>query len=403
MSVYREGQKQVEQMKHTGKQNMAAMLVIVLLAGGIFITAATTAYATDATRKKLQEAQNEKKETESNLNQTKEELQNLNQAKDSLQGELNTLNSQLQEVSNNLEELENQIEDKEAEIEKTQEELAEAKATEEWQYECMKKRIQFIYETQDYVMMEMLFASANFSDFLNRSDYIEQLSAYDRKKLEEYTETKKQIAAAEKRLEEEKKELDDYKAKVEVEKSRVSGLVGQTATNIAGKKNEISQAETEALAYEEQIKEQEKNISELQAKLAEEIRLSQLAAQSAWRDISEVSFAEGDRYLLANLIYCEAGGESYAGQVAVGAVVINRVLSSVYPDSVVGVIYQNRQFSPVASGRLAIALAEGKATASCYQAADEAMKGNTNVGNCVYFRTPIEGLTGINIGGHVFY
>ena len=141
----------------------------------------------------------------------------------------------------------------------------------------------------------------------------------------------------------------------------------------------------------------------LQAKLAEEIRMSQLAAQSAWRDISEVTFADGDRYLLANLIYCEAGGEPYAGKLAVGAVVINRVLSSVYPNTVVGVIYQNRQFSPVASGRLALALAEGRATPACYQAADEAMSGTTNVGECVYFRTPIDGLTGINIGGHVFY
>ncbi len=390
-------------MKYRGKQNMAVMLTIALLAGMIPTTTAANVYATEATRKKLQEAQNEKKETEENLSQTQEELQNLNQEKDSLQGHLHNLNNQLKEVSDNLEELENKISDKEDEIEQTREELADAKATEEWQYESMKKRIQFIYETQDYVMLEVLFASANFSDFINRSDYIEQLSSYDRKKLQEYAETKEQIAAAEKQLEEEKKELDEYKAKVEVEKSRVSGLVGQTSSNIAGKKNEISQAEADALAYEQRIKEQEASISELQAKLAEEIRLSQLAAQSAWRDISEVSFAEGDRYLLANLIYCEAGGEGYTGQLAVGAVVINRVLSSVYPDSVVGVIYQGSQFSPVGSGRLAIALAEGKATASCYQAADDAMKGNTNVGNCVYFRTPIEGLSGIRIGGHVFY
>ena len=116
-----------------------------------------------------------------------------------------------------------------------------------------------------------------------------------------------------------------------------------------------------------------------------------------------MTFADGDRYLLANLIYCEAGGEPYEGKVAVGAVVINRVLSSVYPDTVTGVIYQRKQFSPVASGRLAAALAAGKATQSCYQAADEAMAGVTNVGNCVYFRTPIEGLAGISIGGHIFY
>lgn len=390
-------------MRYTGKQKVAAALIGMLLLGSLPMTIETTAYATEATRKKLQEAENAKKETESNLGETKQELEGLNAEKDSLKGQLNTLNSKLQEISNNIAELEEQIEGKEAEIETTEAELADAEETEKQQYEAMKKRVQFIYESQDYVMLEMLFASADFSDFLNRSDYIEQLSAYDRKKLGEYTDTKEKIAAAKKKLEEEKEELNDYKAQVEVEKSKVSGLVSQTSNNLAGKEGEIAQAEQEALDYEQQLKKQEEDIKKLQAQLAEEIRLSQLAAQSAWRDISEVSFAEGDRYLLANLIYCEAGGEGYAGQLAVGSVVINRVLSSVYPDSVVGVIYQGGQFSPVASGRLAAALAEGKATASCYQAADDAMKGNTNVGNCVYFRTPIEGLSGIRIGGHVFY
>ena len=390
-------------MSCTGKRRAAAVLALLLLIGGFFETDTERVHATASTRKKMQEAEEAKKKTEAELGQTKEDLEDLNEEKNALQGKLNTLNNQLQEVSAKLEELEAQIKDKKAEIEVTKAELADARATEEWQYECMKKRIQFMYETQDYIMLEMFFSSASFADLLNRSDYIEQLSAYDRKKLEEYIEIKEQIEEVEARLEEEQEELEEYRAQVEVQKSQVSGLVSQTSTSVAGKKNEISQAESEALAYEQQLVEQEENIKKLQEKLAEEIRLSQLAAQSAWRDISEVSFAEGDRYLLANLIYCEAGGESYAGQLGVGSVVINRVLSSVYPDSVVGVIYQGGQFSPVASGRLAAALAGGSATASCYQAADAAMSGNTNVGNCVYFRTPIEGLSGIQIGGHIFY
>ena len=383
---------------------MAAALAALLLTTLFPERDAGKAYATEATRKKLQEAEDEKKKTEAELGQTKENLQNLNEEKEALQGQLNTLNSQLQEVSDKLEELERMIAEKEAEIETTKAELAEAKATEEWQYECMKKRIQFIYETQDYIMLEMLFSSASFSDLINRSDYIEQLSEYDRRKLEEYQQTRELIALAEAKLEDEKEELDDYRAQVEVEKSSVSGLVSRTSVNVAGKKNEISQAESEALAYEQQLQEQEENIKELQEQLAEEIRLSQLAAQSAWRDISEVNFAEGDRYLLANLIYCEAGAEPYSGQVAVGSVVMNRVLSSVYPDTVTGVIYQSGQFSPVASGRLALALAEGRATGSCYQAADEVMGGTTNVSNCVYFRTPVDGIEPrYRIGGHIFY
>ena len=93
----------------------------------------------------------------------------------------------------------------------------------------------------------------------------------------------------------------------------------------------------------------------------------------------------------------------YEGKLAVGAVVLNRVRSSAYPNTVYGVIYASGQFSPAGSGRLALALAQNKATPSCYQAADEAMAGMTNVGNCVYFRTPIPGLTGIQIGNHIFY
>ena len=173
--------------------------------------------------------------------------------------------------------------------------------------------------------------------------------------------------------------------------------------SIADYADQIADAEAAALEYEKELKKLEENLDYLKKKLAQEIALSQAAANATWRDISQVTFAEGDRYLLANLIYCEAGGEPYEGQVAVGAVVMNRVMSSKFPDTVVGVIYQKRQFSPVASGRLELALAANKATPSCYKAADEAMAGVTNVGSCLFFRTPIDGLTGISIGGHIFY
>ena len=189
----------------------------------------------------------------------------------------------------------------------------------------------------------------------------------------------------------------------EQEKSRVSSLVNQTSASVANYSDQIADAEETIDALESMIDEQEQDIVALQKKYEEELAMSRLAAKSKWRDISEVTFEEGDRKLLANLIYCEAGGEPYVGQVAVGAVVINRVLSSRYPNTVVGVIYQNKQFSPVGSGRLALALANDTATSSCYQAADEAMRGVTNVGQCVYFRTPIPGLTGLRIGGHIFY
>jgi spore germination cell wall hydrolase CwlJ-like protein len=368
-----------------------------------FATMSFTSYATETTRKQLEDAKKAKQESQSQLEGTKDDIAEMNEEKSSLQGQLNNLNSQLQEVSDNLESLEEQIDDKETEIENTLAELDAARNREEEQYASMKKRIQFMYERQNNVLLGMFFGAENFADFLNQNDYIEQLSAYDRKMFNEYIDTRKLIEEKEAVLEEEKDQLEEYKVKEQAEQNRVTGLVNQTSGSIKQYANDISDAEAKAKSLEDQIKAQEADIKKLEAKLAEEIRLSNLAKNSKWRNISEVSFAEGDRALLANLIYCEAGSEPYEGKLAVGAVVINRVLSSVYPDSVVGVIYQNKQFSPVASGRLALALAENRASSDCYRAADEAMKGYSNVGNCVYFRTPVPGLSGINIGGHVFY
>ena len=374
---------------------LAIMLSVTSVPAGIV-------YAT-STQEKLDQAKDEKEQTESQLNETKENLEGLKEEKNSLEGKLADLNEKLTAVSNNLNALEDQIEKKEEEIRITEEELAKAKETEEHQYESMKTRIRFMYERSDYALLETLLGSGSLAEALNKADYVEQIAAYDRKKLDEYEATRIKIQEEEAKLKEEKSDLETLKAQIQMERSKVNTYVKQTSSEISATAGEISEAEAEALAYEAKIKEQEANIEYLKKKLAEEQALSKLAAQSKWRDISEVQFEESDRYLLANLIYCEAGGESYAGQVAVGAVVINRVLSSVYPDTVTGVIYQKYQFSPVGSGRLALALAENRATASCYKAADEAMSGQTNVGNCVYFRTPIPGLTGIQIGGHIFY
>lgn len=397
-----------------GKRKAAVLMVMVLLLG----LATVTVQATEETRQQIHEAEEEKKNTESKLEETEQNIDALNQQKDSLQGALSTLNTELSQVSNNLSDLEDKIAVKEAEIDEmngkilqVQTELGEAIRLKDEQYETMKQQIKFMYERSDYLYLELFFSSGSVSDFINKNNYVEQLEAYQQKVLQEYKEAQEKLETLEAELQEDmallegqKSELDDYKVQVVAEQSRVSGLVSQTSKSINATAGQISDAEAAALAYEQQIKEQEENLSALRAKLAEEIRMAELAAQSSWRDISEVSFGEGDRYLLANLIYCEAGGESYEGQVAVGSVVMNRVLSSVYPNTITGVIYQSGQFSPVASGRLALALAEGRATAKCYQAADAVMSGTTNVGNCVYFRTPIAGITPkYTIGGHIFY
>lgn len=375
-----------------------------------------TAYATGTleqlqnAQQQMQQMQQEKQEIDEERQELQGELGGLEQQHGSLKAELNALNEELAEAAEHLAELEAQIADKEAEIAQTKKELEEAKQTEADQYEAMQNRMQASYESPDSEYLEMLLSARSISELLNFADYISMLADYDNQLLLKYQATKEAVAAKEVVLEQELAELEVLKQANLDEQERINALIQTTAdyvqkyaAQISTAEAELAEIEAEIARKEAEIAAQEADIEALKKKYQEEVLMSQLANSSAKRDISQVVFEEGDRYLLANLIYCEAGGEPYEGQLAVGAVVINRVLSSVYPNTVSGVIYQRRQFSPVASGRLALALSQNKATPSCYQAADAAMSGQTNVGGCVYFRTPIPGLTGIQIGGHIFY
>ena len=107
--------------------------------------------------------------------------------------------------------------------------------------------------------------------------------------------------------------------------------------------------------------------------------------------------------MLAAIIECEAGNQSYEGKCAVGSVVVNRVADPRFANSISGVIYAPYQFSPVASGRFAIVLARG-ANAACTQAAVDVLNGYINI-NALYFHVYNSAVDkgGTVIGDHVFY
>ena len=136
----------------------------------------------------------------------------------------------------------------------------------------------------------------------------------------------------------------------------------------------------------------------------EELKARKAAEKEAKRHVNYGEFTtDADtKLLLAALIHCEAGGEPYEGQVAVGAVVMNRVRSAAYPDTIHGVIYASGQFTPAMSGKVNRVYESGKIYASCIQAAEEALSGVSNVGDMTHFRRN-NGREGLVIGNHVFY
>lgn len=98
---------------------------------------------------------------------------------------------------------------------------------------------------------------------------------------------------------------------------------------------------------------------------------------------SNSSYNSSDVYLLAKCIYAESRGEPYLGQVAVGAVVLNRVKSSSFPNSIAGVIYQPYAFTAVIDGQINL---EPNETA--YSAARDAMNGWDPTNGCLYYYNP---------------
>ena len=141
------------------------------------------------------------------------------------------------------------------------------------------------------------------------------------------------------------------------------------------------------------------SIEEEQAMIAA-AEAEKAAEQQASSQQSGAAASSDEVTLLGALIQCEAGGEPYEGQLAVGAVVMNRVRAG-YAGSISGVIYQSGQFTPASSGALASVMANG-VSGSCLQAAQEAISGASNIGGATSFRRA-GSAQGIVIGNHVFF
>lgn len=140
------------------------------------------------------------------------------------------------------------------------------------------------------------------------------------------------------------------------------------------------------------------------AESMEVIRAREKAEEEAKRHQQKeaVLATASELQILAALIQCEAGGESYEGQVAVGSVVMNRVRCVAYPNTVAEVIYASGQFTPAVTGKLDRVVLSSNIKPSCLQAAQEVLNGVTNVGDALHFRR-VGTKQGIIIGNHVFW
>lgn len=248
---------------------LCLVFVISCAAPGIPAQAVTSESIKEKERE-IEKAKEQVSGLKSNLTDVEKLKKELEQSKNDLTTFVQQLDGQLADIQKKIEQYNTMITEKEQEIEETTQELEAAVAQQEEQYAAMKKRIQFMYERSDSFYMETLFGADSISGIVNRADYIEALSRYDREKLDEYVETRKYVELCKEELEAEKQVLDEAKEAVKQEEASVNSLIDEKEAQIVSVSGDIANKEAAIKEYEEMIAQENAEIAALEKAVAEE-------------------------------------------------------------------------------------------------------------------------------------
>ncbi len=247
----------------------------LLLAAVVWVTGIS------ASATSVKSLQNQKSQNEKELKNIQSQISGLEGKKNALSNEVNGLNDDLTNTLLNIEVLESDLADKEVQIEEAQIAFEEAKATEEQQYEAMKLRIQYLYESGNVGYMELLLTSDSVADLMNKVDYAEELQEYDNRLLDEYKAAKQAVIELQARLEEEKEELLEMQAQLEEEKANLEAMIARKRSEIANFDSQLSAARARVSEYQQKIKEQNAQIRKLQEEEARRAAAARAAKNAA--------------------------------------------------------------------------------------------------------------------------
>lgn len=178
--------------------------------------------------------------------------ESIEQEKAAAQSEAASLKSQLTEVVTQINQIEADLTEKGEQIIQTTADLAEAEETEKQQYEDMKLRIKYMYEQGNGSAVEALVTSEDFSDLVNKAEYVQNVHDYDREKLAEYVATKEQVAELKTSLEEEQKDLEEKEAQFTEKQESLNTMISSKEAEIADLDAELQEIAAEAARQQEE-------------------------------------------------------------------------------------------------------------------------------------------------------
>lgn len=250
-------------MKNRKKFGWRLVMAAMILSVAIPVQASST-------KDKINDVKEQQEQSQQRKEQVESKIRELEVYKADAISYIQKMDAELADVEEKIEDLGNQQTIKEQEIAETEIELEDAKNTEREQYESMKLRIQYMYENGNESYLEMLLGAESFADLLNKSEYITQITNYDREMLDAYQQTILEVEAKEAQLEEENQELTRLIQESEDEKENLQLLIDAKAIVLAGYEADIESGEAEVSALEADMAKMEQELSELEAQLKRE-------------------------------------------------------------------------------------------------------------------------------------
>lgn len=190
------------------------------------------------------------------------EIDSMEQQTSDLKDELNSINDELLKIGTKVADLESEIEATNNEIAMAKEQIAIAKRSEDQQFEEMKKRIKYVYENDSATLLSMIFSVDNMAEFLNRIEFVQNISDYDREQLEELQTLRNTIEEEETKLEEEQEAQKEMEQELAEQKVALDEKAKATSTDLARLNSEIEKLKSE----------EEKKAAEEARKAAEEAK-----------------------------------------------------------------------------------------------------------------------------------
>ena len=344
-----------------------------------------------------------------------EEKDRLEGATSTLQNQLSAINQDMLAISNEISTTEMQIEITNGEILRTEESIMQARLAEEEQYEKMSVRIKYIYETGNVSMLEMLFSSKNLADFLNAADFIQIFNSCDQEMLEELRQAREALVMQQETLTSQKESLQELQDSLSQKYNELFDKARATSTDLFTYNMQLEQIRAQEAAAIINASNQtgtyspggngdnDGNSGNGGGNSGNSGNPGNSGGNSG-NSGGQSPATSSDLDLFAAILECEAY-QNYDCLLAVATVIMNRVSSPLFDNTIRGVIYAPNQFEPVWTGRLNAVLSRGPSALS-YQVARDALNGarHSDVADCYFFL--YAGATnrqGVNIGNNIFF